>query len=475
MDSLIKSNENRALGLDALRGFAILTMFLSGLVPFYKNTLPNWMYHAQLPPPLHKFNPNLPGLTWVDLVFPFFIFSMGAAIPLALTKKISKGIKSYKVVLQALERYILLAGFAIYIQHVKPYALNPSPNFFTWLTSLFGFILIFPVLYRFPNNFNKNFAYLTKLIGLIVIVALLYNLRYPDGSGFKLTRSDIIILVLANVAFFGTLIWYFTRDNILIRLGIFGFLLAFRLGHNEVGFIKQIWNYSPFPWLYTLYYLQYLFILIPGTIIGDYLVSNLQIKERDVLIIVNKTKFYIFCFLNILITIIVLIGLQSRLTVLTLILTIIWGVITYLVIKDENGNIENLLKRFYYWGLYFLILGLFFEPYEGGIKKDHPTISYYFVTVGLAIFSLIALTILIDVLKKGKYLDILISNGQNPMIAYAGITNLIPPLLGITGLGSVLNLIVIDPWTGFIKGLLITFILGIIVKYFTKYKIFLRT
>ena len=40
---------DRALGLDALRGFAILTMFLSGLIPF--GVLPDWMYHAQVPPP----------------------------------------------------------------------------------------------------------------------------------------------------------------------------------------------------------------------------------------------------------------------------------------------------------------------------------------------------------------------------------------------------------------------------------------
>ncbi len=469
-----KSKENRALGLDALRGFAILTMFLSGLVPFYKNTLPNWMYHAQVPPPLHKFNPNLPGITWVDLVFPFFIFSMGAAIPLALTKKINNGLKTYKVFLQALERYILLAGFAIFIQHVKPYALNPNPTIFTWLIALLGFVLIFPVLYRFPSMINKNYVYLTKFIGLLIIVILLYTLKYPDGSGFKLTRSDIIILVLANVAFFGTLIWYFTRDNLLLRLGIFGFLFAFRLGHNEVGFIKEVWSFTFFPWLYTLYYLQYLFILIPGTIIGDYLVAYTQNKEINI-VNINKNMLYKFCFLNILITVIVLIGLQSRLTVLTLLLAAVWGVVTYLVIKDANSEIEILFKRFFNWGIYFLILGLFFEPYEGGIKKDHPTVSYYFVTVGLAIFSLIAFSILIDVLKKGKYLDILISNGQNPMVAYAGITNLIPPILGITGLGKLLNLMVIDPWTGFIKGLLITFILGIIVKYFTKYKIFLRT
>ena len=31
------------------------------------------------------------------------------------------------------------------------------------------------------------------------------------------------------------------------------------------------------------------------------------------------------------------------------------------------------------------MLGLVFESYEGGIKKDHPTLSYYFITSGLAI------------------------------------------------------------------------------------------
>lgn len=29
------------------------------------------MSHAQTPPPDHIFNPEIPGITWVDLVFPF--------------------------------------------------------------------------------------------------------------------------------------------------------------------------------------------------------------------------------------------------------------------------------------------------------------------------------------------------------------------------------------------------------------------
>ena len=123
-------------------------MILSGSIPF-GGMLPDWMYHAQLPPPTHKFNPNLPGLTWVDLVFPFFLFAMGTAFPFALSKKIKSGVSNFKISLQILERGLLLAGFAIFIQHFKPYALNPSPTNQDWLIGILGFILLFALYLRF--------------------------------------------------------------------------------------------------------------------------------------------------------------------------------------------------------------------------------------------------------------------------------------------------------------------------------------
>ncbi len=91
----------RADSLDALRGFAIITMILSGSIPFGGPVaLPGWMYHAQLPPPNHVFNPNVPGITWVDLVFPFFLFAMGAAFRFALRKRIDQGVPYWKISLQ---------------------------------------------------------------------------------------------------------------------------------------------------------------------------------------------------------------------------------------------------------------------------------------------------------------------------------------------------------------------------------------
>ncbi len=464
---------NRALGLDALRGFAILAMFLSGLLPFYNNTLPSWMYHAQLPPPLHKFDPSLPGITWVDLVFPMFLFAMGAAFPLALSKRLESGTSKFKIVSQIIGRGLLLAGFAIYIQHIKPYALNPSPGLYEWLIALLGFALLFPVLLRLPKNISPKLKIGIKAIGLIAIIFLLAFLKYPDGSKFSLGRSDIIILVLANTALFGSLVWLFTKNNILVRIGILAILLAFRLSHEEVGWIKEIWDFTPFPWLYKFYYLQYLFIVIPGTIIGDIILKWMN-KETSFSANNSQIKnLWLLTFLLFVLVLIVLTGLKARYTAITFIISAIILFFNWKLLK-ELIDFEILLKMFY-WGAYFLILGFIFEPFEGGIKKDHSTLSYYFVTTGLSIFLLMIFTILIDLLDKQKWMNILIHNGQNPMIAYAGISNLIPPILGITYLGSLLNLMVITPWLGFVKGMIITLLLGYIVSLFTKEKIFLRT
>ncbi len=465
----------RALGLDALRGFAILTMFLSGLVPFYKNTLPSWMYHAQLPPPLHKFDPALPGLTWVDLVFPFFLFAMGAAFPFALSRRQNKGDSYFNLLSQIFVRFLLLAGFAIYIQHIKPYALSPEPELIHWVIALLGFALLFPVLYRFSPDTDKKIVWSSRILGIAAIIILMALLKYPDGSGFSVSRSDIIILVLSNVALFGSIIWLFTRDNLLMRLAILGVLLAIRLSHTEIGWVKEVWDFTPFPWLYKLYYLQYLFIVIPGTIIGDLFLKWMKEGSAENEKPPENKKLVLISLGMIAIVLVNLIGLHGRWVTETVIISIVLLTGIWFIMKDSNGSNSKLILNSFYWAAYFLILGLFFEPYEGGIKKDHPTLSYYFVTTGLAIFSLIFFTIIIDFLKKKSWCNLLIVNGQNPMIAYAGISNLVPPLLALTYIGELLRSITQTPWLGFLRGLLITILLGYIVKLFTKYKIFLRT
>ncbi len=465
----------RVLSVDALRGFAILTMVLSGVIPY--KVLPAWMYHAQLPPPTHTFDPHLPGLTWVDLVFPLFLFSLGVAIPLALTKRIKKNETLIKIWYYILERGFLLGFFAIFLQHVRPHVLNPEPRIHDWLIALLGFFIMFGIFTRIPQTWNKKLRWGIKIVSWCSALLLLYFLKYPDGSRFSLYRSDIIIVVLTNTVVWGSIIWLLTRNNHLLRLGILGLLLAMRLANQSNGWISVVWNFSPAPWIFKIYYLQYLFIVIPGTIIGDFFLSWMKTPvSRDS---GEKSwppwKLFTLLFIYGAILLSCLIGLQSRWVWQTFVVCSGLSIISWIMVKHPITHSEQLLQKLAYWGIYFLIIGLLFEPFEGGIKKDHSTLSYYLTTTGLAIFLLSIFLIIGDILGNKKLLNLLIDNGQNPMIAYVGMANGIWPIFYLLSLDKILLKITASPWLGFLRGVFYTFILSLVVQFLTRKKIFWKT
>ena len=61
------------------------------------------------------------------------------------------------------------------------------------------------------------------------------------------------------------------------------------------------------------------------------------------------------------------------------------------------------------------------------------------------------------------------------MIAYAGINNLIIPVLALTGADRLLSRLATTPWLGFWHGAIITLLLALSVGLFTKKRVFWRT
>lgn len=473
---------NRAIALDALRGLAILAMLLSGQLPFGNNALPAWMYHAQEPPPTHEWIGTLPGITWVDLVFPFFLFSMGAAFPLALSRRIEQGAPAWKLGWFVLERGFLLGFFALFVQAIRPYTLNNHPTTGTWLLALGGFFILFLILTRLPDSWPQKIRRLIRATGWAGAILFFAFATYPDGSGFKLTRSDIIIVVLTNMAVFGSLVWMLTPQHWLPRLGLLGILLAIRLSnmpHPTEGWVHEIWRWSPLPWIYQLYYLQYLCIVIPGTIAGDLLLkwtrAGAATPEPTPESHWPAWRLIAVCALMFSFVIVLLVGMEARWLVSATLLACAMCAAGWWLLASPRNETERLFKNLFPWAIYWLVLGLFFEPYEGGIKKDKATVSYYFVTSGLAICVLIGFSILVDVFRKKRWVQLLIDNGQNPMIAYAGINNFITPVLALTGGEALLNKYASTPWRGFWKGAIITGLMAVTVSFLTRRKIFWRT
>jgi len=465
----------RAGALDAFRGYAILTMVLSDTEAF--GILPSWMYHAQVPPPAHKFDPSIFGITWVDLVFPFFLFAMGAALPFSVGKKLDSRSGNYKAILGSFGRGAQLVFFAIYIQHIFTRVTGNSHDLKSCLISLLAFGLMFPMFMRLPQGLSQMVRTSIKGAAFLSGFVLLVILDYPGSGSFNPENSDIIILLLGNMAVFGSLAYILTFKNKLARIAILPFIMAVLIGStNEGSWTHWLFSVTLFPWMYKFTYLKYLFLIIPGTIAGEYLLEwmkpNLSAARE---MVVERRVARTIAGLSILLVVTNLYGLYSRQLLLNLILTsalLVFGI--YLLRKGQERNML-LWKRLFTAGAYLLMLGLFFEAFEGGIRKDYSTYSYYFVTSGLAFITLIFFSVVCDFLKGNRYCRFLIQMGQNPMIAYVSAGMVIMPIVGIMGLSSFLALFDSNPWLGFLKGLIITSLVTLITLFFTRIKWFWRT
>jgi predicted acyltransferase len=459
----------RNQSLDTLRGFAIFTMILSGSIAF-GNTLPAWMYHAQVPPPLHQFNPKLPGITWVDLVFPFFLFSMGAAIPLALQKKV---LTTQKIIFNVLKRFVLLAFFALFFNHLKAWVIAENPTWREEFIAISAFILLVLLLVKIKNNVLEI---IVKIVVFIICILLLYFLPFHKGRGFDFYKSDIIIIVLANMALFGTLTYWFTRNNPLIRIGLLLLIMAIFLSAKESteSWQKTLFNFSTvgdfkIDWLYKFYFLKYLFIIIPATIVGEWMVKNnseATSKVRQTFSIEILTIIFYLVFCN-------LYCLFNRYLLANIIVTSTLLFLLNFVINRSEAKL--LYKNLVQLGAYLLLLGLFFDAYEGGIKKDSSTYSYYFVTSGLACLVILFFDIAIRFKVLSWVVMQLAEVGKNPLMAYMMGSLLVLPLLHLTGLYTSWNNMNTNAFVGFLKGFSFTLLVCAITNIFTKYKIVLKT
>jgi predicted acyltransferase len=459
-----KTEPRRIVSVDALRGLSVLLMVFAAVIPF--GVLPSWMYHAQTPPPSHH-PVMIAGISWVDLIFPFFLFTMGIAIPLSLDKKLGSGMPVWRMILTQLKRSVLLAVFAIYIYHVNPRVINNLPDWKTWCLSLIGFILLFPVLGRFPFGLSNIKKIILQAAGIMLMAAYIAFLN-AQGVKFSLNQSDIIILVLANVSFFGSIIWIVSKNNFAFRIGFIIIFIALKLSSSFPGWVHNLWFYSPVPWLWHLDYLKYLLIIIPGTIAGDLI---LKAQKNHDSITYNKT-FLTASVLVLVLVVIVVGGLKQRIGFELFLLSASLAFFIRQLFLLKSGK-NSLLTGLTFWGICWLIIGFMFEPYEGGIKKDPATISYYFITSGLASFVLAAFYILIDMAGKKKYFSLLVDSGRNPLIAYAGLNNLVYPLIMLLYIKPLLDLVFTTPWAGVVEGAIITWLLALSTRFFTKYKIYL--
>ncbi len=114
------------------------------------------MCHAQEGPnPL----PGLchpPGFSGVDLVFPAFLFAMGAAFPFALSRRLARGASHTRLLLGVVMRGALLVASAIYLQHTVPFVVGITETNRGHWVGLVALLLLFPIFTRIPTSLGTR-------------------------------------------------------------------------------------------------------------------------------------------------------------------------------------------------------------------------------------------------------------------------------------------------------------------------------
>lgn len=575
----------RAHALDALRGYAIITMVLSAMEAF--SVLPRWMYHAQVPPPDHVFDPTIYGITWVDIIFPFFLFSMGAAIPLSLGRQHAKGESIMKLTWKTVQRWVKLTFFAIFIIHAFPFMLGYEQEWMRFAMPIFFFILL--CLMFMPNPFGLS-PYKARAItwsAYLVAVGFMLLQPYAGGAPFRLTDSDCIMLILANVSLTGSIIYLLTIGHPLRRLALLPFLIAlFMAAHTANSWPALLIHTSWLPWLYLPAYQEYLLIIIPGTVAGEWiaqwlekmkandtskgLVDNYQKKNEAVLengnplkggreavlengngvkndekaVLENENKVRTrseemkekenalalpVALLSLALIVVNVVLLFGRHLVANLVATMVLTALTAWLLRSrrkagttgveaakqraasKDASSQNAAKQelsnreassqeaakqevynqrsssapasptLHFWqrlssaGAYLLLLGLCLESYEGGIRKDDVTLSYLFVTCGLAFYALLLLTVVCDHWHVRWLCAPLEMVGKNPMVAYVSASMVIIPVLILTHIYPYIDALSSQPLTGFLKGVLLTALCMALTAWFTHKRWFWKT
>jgi heparan-alpha-glucosaminide N-acetyltransferase len=181
---------SRITSIDALRGFVMFTMiFVNDLAGAPEKLVPDWMVHFS---DRHKHGS---GMTFVDLVFPGFLFIVGMSIPFALGSRISKGEPVWKTFGHVLVRTLALLGIGILMVHE-----TPDSDVMGWSGSLWCTLMYLAAILAFCSISSpraatpaadsgkktdglKIFNVCLRVAGMAALVWLAFAFRDRKGHG----------------------------------------------------------------------------------------------------------------------------------------------------------------------------------------------------------------------------------------------------------------------------------------------------
>ncbi|PRZ22867.1 acyltransferase family protein [Flavobacterium granuli] len=345
----------RLISLDVFRGFTILLMTIV-------NNPGSWA--AIYPPLAHA---EWHGCTPTDLVFPFFIFIMGTAIPFAMPTKHLDFAVFNKIIVRSL-RIFCLGLFLNYFSKIQLLGLEGIALLAARL------MITFAVAYALLGNFSLKI----KTYLVFGIFAILLLLAYSPMEEFQNVRLPGVLQRIGIVYFFTALLYL--KSNLKTQLLVAAFLL---LG----------------------YWILMAFIPVPGFGVANFEKGTNLAAWLDNLVLNghlwSSSKTW---------------DPEGILSTIPAIATGIFGMFVGQMLNLQTSKME-IIKKITFIGITLLVLGLLWNTIFP-INKSLWTSSYALYTAGIATLCLTLLYYIIDIANYKKWTPLFLFWGVNPMIVF---------------------------------------------------------
>lgn len=211
----IKENlyNGRIVSIDAMRGITILVMIfvneLAGVAD-----VPQWMKHMPA---------DADAMTFVDLVFPAFLFIVGMSVPFAFNARLVKGDQPRVIWKHTLKRTVALIVMGLFMVNAE-YGYDAAKMLISpALWAFFAYSLPIPIWNKYKKDFPQLWKNSLQYGGMLGFVAL-YFLYIQDNGQVGMTPKWWGILGLIGWAYLFTVVFYWFANGNLKALIVFFFV-----------------------------------------------------------------------------------------------------------------------------------------------------------------------------------------------------------------------------------------------------------
>lgn len=176
---------SRVLSIDVFRGITIFTMVFVNELAGIAN-IPQWMKHLPA---------NVDGMTFVDLVFPAFLFIVGMSIPFAVQARANKGDSALEIFKHIALRSLGLIVIGVFMVNTESGYDAAAMSIAMPLWTLLMFIYVLLIWSNYPKHLSPVLATGAKLLGIAGLVMLWWLYKGPDNTGMTTQWWGILGLI----------------------------------------------------------------------------------------------------------------------------------------------------------------------------------------------------------------------------------------------------------------------------------------